>query len=398
MRNGGFPSILLICLYAALISACIGKMIPLVPVVAHDLAVPATQAAWLISVVSVAGILIAPFSARLIAVIGGRPLFIGAIVVEIVGSAIGALSRSFAELMLGRFLEGFALFFVATAALTLIMRTTEGSRRSSAVGLFAAAVPFGIGLGIFAAGPLANAHWRLAFWGQAGALALSTLALPLLPRPAKAALAPDLPGNFFNVYKNHKFVKLAIAFSVTTLVQFCAISIFPTFLKTVHVVSLSAASAIGAIGLLTGILGNVVASILMERGVKPRPILIIALPILSILTILVFSPGLRLNYTVAGYTGLMFVTGGLGSVLLSLIPLVAGAPEGLGRINAGINQLNNVPVFIGPPLIFMCFAAGGTLLVQGVLFVCSAAITLLAFALGAFNIAARRELPSAPAI
>jgi len=74
MKAGSWPSIILIYLFSVCAGGAIGKIIPLVGVLAQALHVGPDRAAWLISAVLPASVVLAPFGGALSDRLGDRRL------------------------------------------------------------------------------------------------------------------------------------------------------------------------------------------------------------------------------------------------------------------------------------------------------------------------------------
>ncbi len=123
--------------------------------------------------------------------LGRRRVFLIALAVFIVASALGGLADDGTVLIITRFIKGMSAAFTAPAALSIITTTfAEGPARNRALAIFTATGATGFSLGLVIGGLLTEIGWRWVFFLPAPvALVVLLAGLRLVPKdhPAKRA-------------------------------------------------------------------------------------------------------------------------------------------------------------------------------------------------------------------
>jgi len=378
LRPGSLQSNILICLYVMLISMSIGKVIPLVPSMAASLHVSEAQAAWLISVVTVAGILIAPFGGQLSSRFDDRLILMAAIGIGIIGNITAMLGEDFGMALVGRLIEGFALFLVLNSAMTLLMRTNDGARLSGALAFFLACFPVGIAVSAAIAGGLDRYGWYYAFGAHSAILAVALPSCLLLPRVATSAHQfTRSSARLVDAYRRMPPIALGLMLAGLSIGQLGGVSLYPAYLVEKFGIPMGGAVAIGSGGMIVGILGNAGAGFLLGRGVSVRRIVMASLALMVAFGFFSFSGSLGLQANAAFFMLFLIFAGCASSALLAFSPLVAARPELMGQSNAIINQINNIGMLVAPPLMFEAFAVAGAIGLQGLVVLCIAAVAFI---------------------
>lgn len=381
LRAGSLGSNLLTCLYVVLIAMSIGKVIPLVPAIGADLRIGEVQASWLISVVTLAGVFVAPFGGVLSARFDDRAILAAACVIAAAGSVLAGLAVSFGLALAGRVVEGCALFLILNSAMTLLMRTNDGPRLSGLLALFLACVPVGIALSAAVVGQVAGTGWRGVFMGHAVLMAVALPGCLLLPRPAAAPHGEGAGGGLIAAYRRPP-VWLGLMLAALSIVQLGGVSLLPAYLVRHFALPLGDAVALASSGMLVGILGNAIGGVLLGRGVSTHRIVMTALPIVALAGALTFSGMGGVAGSVAAFMVVLVAGSCALAALLALSPAVAKSPELMGQSNAVVNQINNIGMLAGPPLMFAVFAGAGETGLQVLLVLVAAAPALILQATG----------------
>jgi len=169
------------------------------PSISSDLDMSTSSLQWVISgyVLGFGGFLL--LGGRLADLLGRRRVFLIALGVFVVASALGGLVDDGSLLIATRFIKGVSAAFTAPAGLSIITTSfAEGPMRNRALSIYAATGATGFSLGLVFGGLLTEIGWRWVFLLPAP-IALITLiaALKLVPdsgRPAGARRGFDLAG------------------------------------------------------------------------------------------------------------------------------------------------------------------------------------------------------------
>src|SRR5438270_8707878 len=169
------------------------------PSIRTDLHMSTTSLQWVVSayVLGYGGFLLlgGPAADRF----GRRRVFLIALGVFIVASALGGFAHDGSLLIATRFIKGVSAAFTAPAGLSIITTTfPEGPARNKALSVYTATGATGFSLGLVFGGLLTEVSWRLAFLMPAPVALVTLLAgLRLVPRgerPARGGRAVDVAG------------------------------------------------------------------------------------------------------------------------------------------------------------------------------------------------------------
>jgi EmrB/QacA subfamily drug resistance transporter len=168
------------------------------PSIRDDLGMSTSSLQWVVSayVLGYGGFLL--LGGRAADLLGRRKVFLIALGVFVVASALGGIATSGALLVITRFVKGLSAAFTAPAGLSIITTSfPEGPARNKALSVYTATGATGFSLGLVFGGLLTEVSWRLAFLIPAPvALAALVAGLKLVPRDKAAGRSAgfDLPG------------------------------------------------------------------------------------------------------------------------------------------------------------------------------------------------------------
>ncbi|PVC96491.1 MFS transporter [Streptomyces sp. CS090A] len=159
------------------------------PAIGQDLGIAGPRLHWVVSGFAVGFGALLLFGARLVALLGRRPVYLAALLVFAAASLAGALTDAVPVLIATRFVKGFCAALTAPTGLAIIAATfPEGRERARAVSVYTLCGGCGFSAGLLLSGVLTEASWRWTFAFPAPvALLLFAFALRLIPH--------DTPGN-----------------------------------------------------------------------------------------------------------------------------------------------------------------------------------------------------------
>jgi EmrB/QacA subfamily drug resistance transporter len=169
------------------------------PSIRDDLGMSTSSLQWVVSayVLGYGGFLL--LGGRAADLFGRRRVFLVALGVFVVASALGGLATDGTLLVITRFVKGLSAAFTAPAAFSIITTSfAEGPARNKALSVYTATAASGFSFGLVFGGLLTEAGWRWAFLIPAP-VALLTLvaAIKLVPEGAVAKRSRtrvDIPG------------------------------------------------------------------------------------------------------------------------------------------------------------------------------------------------------------
>jgi predicted MFS family arabinose efflux permease len=163
------------------------KVTPVMALLAEDLGVSTTSAAWLTSIFTLAGIVLSIPGAGIISKAGPKRTLLFMLCMLIAGSLLGAVAPTFELMLASRVVEGVAAIFALPVGVEFIGRWFEGSEVGAATGIFMTATPIATfvmtscGLQVVNALGSVRSLWWITF---AYALVCLVLAAAFLSEPA----------------------------------------------------------------------------------------------------------------------------------------------------------------------------------------------------------------------
>jgi EmrB/QacA subfamily drug resistance transporter len=169
------------------------------PSIRTDLGMSTASLQWVVSayVLGYGGFLL--LGGRAADLLGRRRVFLIALAVFVVASALGGIATDGTVLVITRFVKGLSAAFTAPAGLSIITTTfAEGPARNKALSVYTATGAAGFSLGLVFGGLLTEVSWRLAFLIPAPVALVALIAgLKLVPHDVHSAADRrgfDLPG------------------------------------------------------------------------------------------------------------------------------------------------------------------------------------------------------------
>ncbi len=146
----------------AVLAVAVGALenvpIPVLPLLQHELSLNTSQAALLTTALVLSGSVTGPITAKLADIHGGRRMLLVMTWIIVAGAGISAFADSLPVMLAGQILQGIGVG-ILPVAFTLVREYVQ-ERMALAVGLVTGPFIAGTGLGIVAAGPIADAMGR----------------------------------------------------------------------------------------------------------------------------------------------------------------------------------------------------------------------------------------------
>jgi len=339
------------------------KIPPVLPVLMDDLHIGMVTGGWLMSVSSVAGILLPIPAALLLARLGLKLTGLIALGCAIAGAAIGAMAPGATTMLLGRTIEGVSVSLIAVLAPTTISLWFPPRERGLPMGIWAAWVPVGNVLMFNMAHPLMDAFgWRAVWWFGAifSFMAFVLVGLVLVSPPQTGSgesNAPSPPGDLGRMLLNPSAWLLALAFGAFA---FCLLGYntwAPKFLTDALHIEPAAANAYASLMFLAAIPANILAGWLINR-MKDRYKM---LPTAFLITTLLYFWGFRLGsvslvlpYMVALGFASNFIPTATFTLSPDTMPRIEYASLALAIVMVG----SNVGAVAGPPVLGAVLSTG----------------------------------------
>jgi predicted MFS family arabinose efflux permease len=339
------------------------KVPPVFPVLMAEMHVDMTTAGWLMSVFSVAAVLLSIPAAFALNRLGPKIPGLVALGCVLAGSALGAVAGDATVLLISRMIEGISVGLVAVVSPALISLWFEPRDRGLPMGIWAAWVPLGNAIMFNLAYPLQTAFGWRAIWWFGALLALVVLVVfgLVVSVPQKAegrSKAPPAPsGSAGRMLLSPAGWLLPLAFGTFTFSLIGYNTWAPSFLTDALNVEASAASFYASLLFVAGIVANVTAGWAINRA-RSR---------YGLLTAIFFGSGVlffwgfrlgSVGAVVPYMLGLGFASNFIPTSLFTLAPETATRPEFTGLALATLNMGANLGILIGPPVLGSIVARG----------------------------------------
>ncbi len=356
-----------------------GKMAPAVPLLQREFGLSLVQSGWLISTFNAmaasCGLLFGVMADR----IGAYRCCLGALLLLVLGGALGALVTPGAAmpapgalwLLLGaRMIEGIGFIALIVSAPALIAATVAPAWRNLAFGFWASYMPLGASLALLASAPLLPlAGWQGLWWAvAAAALAAALLLCSQAPhyRSLSRSLSRSLTNGQARTLRDIRASLatpapwwLGLAFAMYAIQNHGMLMWLPTYLINERGVSAADAGLLAALAIGANCIGNVFGGWLIQRQVARGLLISITFLITSTLFLLIFlgnlSDGLRYALVVL-YN---MACGPIPAAALSGAVRYARSPAEVGSLQGLVVQITQLGIFIGPPITAAVVSAAG---------------------------------------
>ena len=363
MRNKGLMfAIMYACSTFASISQL--KIVPVMGQIAESLSITYAEISWLMSIFTIAGIVLAIPAGGLVGKFGPKKVFIAVMAVMIAGNVVGALGiGSYPVLLLSRILEGIGFAMVSVAGIVLINMWFPDKNSGLFVGIFMTFAAVASVLALNFALPIAIALGMTSLWWiTAGVSAVLTVLFAMVVKeaapPAGAPGAPMEKPQLAPIFKNGMIMALCIAQLVIGFFLYFFMTNYPTVFGTVYGVDAATANFYGGLNGLWGIPGCILGGYLLDRlgkkGAAKLDLVCFAVMAVAGLMLTALVPGLYIVHTVltSVFPGLVLTAGNY------LIPRCVDSPAQIGYGIGTLGLFYNIGIFAGNPIIM--YAVQGT--------------------------------------
>jgi MFS family permease len=338
----------------------IGKAVIAIPSIQQELALTLVQASTLLSVFAVFGAAVAMPAGLAAPRFGARRCLTAGLLLIAIGSFAGGLSPNFVLLLATRTVEGMGFILVATSAPALLTRLTSDANRAPAFAVWGVYMPAGMGLMILTGMVIEGTGWR-ALWHANGAIALLWLAGAQSLLPADRKLSPAALSNYRIGATLRAFAEdgrpflVAATFFFYGNLYFAVTGLLPVFLIGEFGLSATVIAPLTAAVIFVNGGGNLLAGLLLRRGVAFDRIIAWAFAGAALVSIFIF---VGLQSVVAVMLVACLAMGIAGLVPASVMASAPTIARDLGHVGAMIGlfmQGSTFGQFTGPPV--MAFLA-----------------------------------------
>jgi predicted MFS family arabinose efflux permease len=298
-----------------------------------DLKLDLSVASWLLSAFAIVGALFGIVIGLAVDHIGAKRMALGGLLLQAVGSIVGATSDGAGILLTTRVVEGIGFLAVIVAAPALIVSLVRAEHLGPAMAAWATFMPLGMTLVMFASPLLEAFGWRN-FWLINAAVLASYAALLAwkihLPLLVAANPARNVCADVRSTLADRGPWLLAGLFAAFTAAYFAVFGFLPSLLSERLAVSQQVGSVLSGIAVVASAAGNVIGGQVLAREVSRTKLIVVSFVAMALCGFGVFSsyvPG-----ELAFVLSLVFstVSGTVPVALFNAVPDYAPRPELVG--------------------------------------------------------------------
>ncbi|MDR5752479.1 MULTISPECIES: MFS transporter [unclassified Caballeronia] len=360
LTAGSWPCIILLYIFGTVATSLVTQSVPIIGDIASYFHLSHAASGWVISIPSLITALFALFAGWLVDRIGDKRVILGGSIFAFVGNMGVFFAHDIASLFASRLLEGVGYLSLTVGAVTLIMRTTTGARRSIALGLWTSHTAVGIGLTLSVVAPLAQHGdaWRWAFGGHAILMAALTAAAFLLPR--KIGQTHDRRiGDIWLVLRSRAPYRVALASGASAFIQTGVMAALTVYLARRFQISIALAAGIGTLAEVFVAVGCLSVGHLLKSGAKTRVLALAGGAVMLAGGVVLYLPATALVGASAAVCAFSLGIGVVNATIWTLVPSAAPTPATLGATSGLVSQATYLGVLLGPPAVFATFYEGG---------------------------------------
>jgi MFS family permease len=278
-----------------------------------------------------------------------RAGFVGLIFVAL-GSAMGAASDGYIQLLFSRLFEGLGFVIVAVTMPGLINHVSTASTRALAMGIWGAFIPAAMSLMLWTSPPIIQyAGWQGLWWWVAAisliwaAVFWRTFAKTALPR---ASTFPALSATKTLLHANP--LLLVATFTCYSTLFASVTAFLPTFWIADGGIAAATAARIAAIAVTGNIAGNIFAAVLIGRGHSLPLLLCSAIILGGLCAASVFAGLFTFSTQVIMAFGFTFFAGLLPGATFASLGKISPTPSAIPLLTGMIFQGAGIGQVLGP--------------------------------------------------
>ena len=355
---------LIIYLAATTVSLSQLKVIPIMNDIAQNMGIAVNNVSWLMSVFTVAGIILAIPGAAILQKTGPKRLFMILMLALILGNLLGAFATNFTVLLISRMIEGIAFAMVIMNGVVLLGMWYPGN--SMVVGIYTTFASVGNVIVMNAEMPVIAKFGSTSPWFIVAGLAAIFLILlgifikELAPEGSPSAQTGAPKVSIGEAFKSKSLLALAAAQLCVGFLLFTFMTIYPSIFT--EQCGLDAATANFYAGLfgLFSIPFCIIGGAIIDKIGKASLVAMICFVGMAVASFLVSAlvPGRTAVYVIhtlfmACFTGMAL------TAILSTAPMTMKNPALAGVAVAIVNMLYYVGIFIGTPITMGVAAKAG---------------------------------------
>ncbi len=336
----------------------IGKVAPALPILRADLGLDLVTGGWVASLFTLAGAAVGALIGASADRIGPRRAARFSLLMLGIGSLWGGFSDGLTEIMLSRSVESLGFIGTAVSCPRLIVGAVAPKDRNLALGIWGTFVPAGMTIAMLMA-PVAMPAigWR-GIWILNGCLALAMIAVlawktrnaSWTPPDAAAAPMSPLQGLRLCLGRGGPWL-LALTFFAYSMQYLSVTAWMPSFLMEARGLEYEIANYMAAAVVAANMIGNVLAGIMLGRGMTRQTVLLFAFAGMALCAAATYGPWFDTAPRIVAAILFSAIGGLIPGALMAATPVHAPATTLVGVVNGLMMQGSNIGALTGPPLI-----------------------------------------------
>lgn len=364
------------------------KIVPILGQLTADLGITTAESSWMMSVFTVAAIILAIPIGGIVAKFGPKKPYIIVLSIMVIGNVIGAFSlNNYPLLLFSRILEGCAFAIWNVAGVVLVNMWYPGKNNGLFIGIFMTFAAIASFIMLNAAVPITQALGTASLWWiVAGLTLVFTILFALFVKEPEAEAADaqatsastaEKP-SLSRIFTNKAVMALCVSQLVIGFVLYFFLNNYPTLFTGCYALDATTANFYGSMGGLWGVPFCILGGFILDKlGKGGTPKLAIFCYILLFITcgvssILVSPLFLVHTLFIAGFTGLILTSNNY------LVPKCVDRPQDTGFGMGVLTLFYNIGIFIGSPIILYAVEGTGNWMFAAIILAAMAAIGFLA--------------------
>jgi MFS family permease len=335
------------------------KVPPVMPVLINAFHMDIANAAWLMSIFSVTGFILAIPAGFIMQRFGPKAMGLASVAFVVAGSVMGATATSATSLLISRFIEGVGMGLIGVVGPAAIAMWFPAEARGLPMGVWATWVPVG-NIVMFNTAPMLSGlfGWQTVWWTGAAFAAAALVLYALLfrlPRPDEMA-APaanveadaQLPAGLGKAMANASLWLISLSFLCFNVLVLAINTYYPTFLTTVRHLDLSRAAFLTSLIALMAVFSSPLGGMISDRIGSRKKLVALPLAVMGAMFLFPFQVSVGSIAAVMIVIGIFF--GPIPTATFAAVPEVMPSPRLIG-IGMGVVALGqNLGMVIGPAM------------------------------------------------
>lgn len=335
---------------AGMVSAFqVGKAAIAVPLLQDDLGISLVFASWIVGAFGALGAAFGLFAGSIVSMFEPRRTLIAGLCIIGLASLLGAMAPNGAILLVTRVIEGCGFLATVLSVPRLLRMVSKPADSDRVFAFWGAYLPGGAAL-MMLIGPLfAHYSWQT-LWFANGVIALAYAGIiGLLPFPsAPAAGRIGAVANIAQVVTSPGAIVLSLAFGTYTFHYFALTGLFPTLLVDQLGLSIASAGLVSALTALANGGGNLLAGVLLKRGIPLWAIALLGYVVIGISGFAIFAPGLPVAAIAIVTSVTLAISGFIPASIFAAAPRIAPGAALLAITIGLIMNGSNLGQLLGP--------------------------------------------------